>query len=729
MLCGLEYTYKLLEFIKDEIRLIKLLPGSWDDDISFTMFHCRLKPPAPGPPTKRLPIKGLQNTLPPGWTVGEAMSGRYIFINQQNNPDVPTNSWHHPDASFDRSLYELPDQQLPQTTYEPSYEALSYVWGSPSNGVLTGHVVVDGTTPTTQVHLGANLAMALKNLRLPDRARTIWVDAICINQRDREEANREIRRMKRIFSLARRTIIWLGEEAHDSGHALSALASLGGQVEIYGNGFITTAPPGAHRTGYLPAYGERTRESLRGLLRRSWFSRVWVLQEALLANRWAVVQCGGHNDTAEWAVVRKALFVLTRREEVPLDVRKLVSPYRNALITTSHRSLPVLLNWAKYRRCTDPRDKIYGVLGLVSDAIADSVNVDYGLSVADVYKSAFLAYLKVTKSLYLLRYCHIGEKRTDGPSWVPNWENGDEKGSNTASLELLSMDLAAGYSSAVQTECLESDSVLQVMGRQCATISFVGAMASGSPDDVLQTMRQWEPQDLETMTNTEYLTGGTLLDAFLLTIFRGGTRERLPEYDGFLSMKDLRRAYLDARATPSSKEALLGYIARHSTADNLASMTTQEGYFCIAPPGAEAGDRVCVLLGCSLPLLLRPVRGTNCDFQVVGPCYIHGFMDGEALLGAFPSPSWRMEIWRGSAATYTSCFFDSSTGDRTPEDPRLPPLPEEWDEVTRARIQDDLPMFRTFRNNVSGERMDSDPRMLPESLAERGVQLDRFRLV
>ena len=75
----------------------------------------------------------------------------------------------------------------------PSYEALSYVWGDESvrapilaNGVLT--------TVTT------NLESALRHLRLPDEARVMWVDALCIDQNDMSERNHQVSIMGEIYS-------------------------------------------------------------------------------------------------------------------------------------------------------------------------------------------------------------------------------------------------------------------------------------------------------------------------------------------------------------------------------------------------------------------------------------------------------------------------------------------------------------------------------------------------
>ncbi|KAK3942808.1 heterokaryon incompatibility, partial [Diplogelasinospora grovesii] len=84
------------------------------------------------------------------------------------------------------------------------YEALSYTWGDPR---VTEPVLLNGQ----EYHATTNLRCALEYLRLPDRKRTLWVDALCINQADNDERCREVQRMGDIYSKAERLTVWLGD--------------------------------------------------------------------------------------------------------------------------------------------------------------------------------------------------------------------------------------------------------------------------------------------------------------------------------------------------------------------------------------------------------------------------------------------------------------------------------------------------------------------------------------
>ncbi|KAI1500456.1 heterokaryon incompatibility protein-domain-containing protein [Biscogniauxia marginata] len=90
----------------------------------------------------------------------------------------------------------------------PKYEALSYTWGE-----ATGSKYLIKCNGHRFVAL-KSLANALLALRLPDRPRTVWIDAICINQltttRATEERNEQVAMMQHIYRGAIRTIVWLG---------------------------------------------------------------------------------------------------------------------------------------------------------------------------------------------------------------------------------------------------------------------------------------------------------------------------------------------------------------------------------------------------------------------------------------------------------------------------------------------------------------------------------------
>jgi hypothetical protein len=97
-----------------------------------------------------------------------------------------------------------------------SYEALSYSWGDPK---ATLPISLDGTT----FQVTENLESALRQLRLEDRHRTLWIDAICIDQANRKERECQVQLMGRLYTSARRVLVWLGDEIQDTGLAFELM--------------------------------------------------------------------------------------------------------------------------------------------------------------------------------------------------------------------------------------------------------------------------------------------------------------------------------------------------------------------------------------------------------------------------------------------------------------------------------------------------------------------------
>lgn len=121
-------------------------------------------------------------------------------------------------------------------------------------------------------------------------------------------------------------------------------------------------------------------------------------------------------------------------------------------------------------------------------------------------------------------------------------------------------------------------------------------------------------------------------------------------------------------------------------------------------------------------MVLRPTSEGN--FKVIGPCFIFGLMEGEALLGQIPVP-WTVQY----SGQYDRIFLNKETKEKTVEDPRLRSLPPDWESVEVTRTSNEPIHFGYFRNKKSGEMMNSDPRMLPEALEKRGIKLEKFCLV
>ena len=113
-----------------------------------------------------------------------------------------------------------------QVQWVPTYEALSYAWGDPDS---TCPVNVNGV----EMRITTNLFAALSALRQHETDKALWVDALCINQRNIQERSDQVQRMRTIYQRAQQTILWLGDADQSSDWAMQLLEKLNGtQAQI-----------------------------------------------------------------------------------------------------------------------------------------------------------------------------------------------------------------------------------------------------------------------------------------------------------------------------------------------------------------------------------------------------------------------------------------------------------------------------------------------------------------
>jgi hypothetical protein len=129
-------------------------------------------------------------------------------------------------------------------------------------------------------------------------------------------------------------------------------------------------------------------------------------------------------------------------------------------------------------------------------------------------------------------------------------------------------------------------------------------------------------------------------------------------------------------------------------------------------------------------MILRPISPDSSEvYQIVGECYVHGLSDAVGLLGHIPYP-WRPIILGDAMGRARQWFLNRITGERTTDDPRLGPLPyENWDRAVYERRTDDPAIFERFVHLETGETINYDPRMSPEALKARSVELQTFKIV
>ncbi|KAF2248904.1 HET-domain-containing protein [Trematosphaeria pertusa] len=276
----------------------------------------------------------------------------------------------------------------------PPYEALSYCWGSERP---KRRCFIDGL----EVGILPNVEDALRNLRLPDCPRRLWIDSVCINQSYFLERNDQVARMDDIYRCAQQVLVWLGSPDEQSTVGMEALRFFVDPASV---------PTDA------PWYFSSSRDAalgLRSILQRAWWKRFWTVQEAVLA-RQVLLMCGKH--TVRWrtniSTLRRIKFMTKFAATSPqwelapfheVDLQPLVeiieAQIREREEETGVRVEKDILD-VRYefrnRQCTFFSDKLYALLGL-----AESRRMGLkGLELVDYTQKAEEAHAKFAAVLH-----------------------------------------------------------------------------------------------------------------------------------------------------------------------------------------------------------------------------------------------------------------------------------------------------------------------------------------
>ena len=130
---------------------------------------------------------------------------------------------------------------------------------------------------------------------------------------------------------------------------------------------------------------------------------------------------------------------------------------------------------------------------------------------------------------------------------------------------------------------------------------------------------------------SQYITGGPLAEAYVRTIItnrRLGSRNIMTDNDYGLFWSRVPKSLNDPAApspAPFHRSLILSMM-QYTYARTL--ILTKKGYLGLGPTKARKGDFVCILYGCSVPVILRK---EDQGHEFVGESYIHGLMDGAAV--------------------------------------------------------------------------------------------------
>jgi len=598
----------------------------------------------------------------------------------------------------------------------PSYEALSYVWGDATK--LKRIDVCKHAFYVTE-----NLEIALRNLRLRNKLRVLWVDAICINQNDVVEKSSQIRQMGEIYSQATEVLIWLGPETLSSAKAFCFLRSIihppikqsfeQSVAEIQSEDWQPIISSRYSNQLRFPAlydqesYDQNRQkwlqftvqedpnsvqylQALCELLRRPWWKRIWVVQE-LVRSRRAKLVCG--TQTFPWTefyhamgtlvdaypnrhtnVIRNSTIIAARdrktaagaRIELLQDIAASFVPtmtmqyFRERWLGSSLINLPMLIFGTQRFQSTDPRDAIYGLLGLINNSqdLGDIAIPDYNISPEKLFTKVAKWLLCFRQDLVLFEELqnvnYPSPCQVDGlslPSWVPDFRFdrsipsfdghfwafvNDEDIVNRMMpwvMRLGSSNNSGGgigfmrpFNAGLETTSLvpfrfsSDDKILTVTGVEVDSVLNV---LEPCLYDVAACVNGWKQIILPNGDSAAvYKCGGTIKEAFWRTILANINLwdcdiEEIPQLvegriDGISEMPP--------RSAVDEKNIVKGMLigARIPLpAFRRRVFQTSSGLLGLGPAIMEPGDMVTVLYGSRVPVILRPCQHSE-QHRVVG---------------------------------------------------------------------------------------------------------------
>lgn len=276
----------------------------------------------------------------------------------------------------------------------PGYKAVSYTWGPPEP---TRHIYIDGKKFIIRENLWHFLT-SIPNGKVPwydvekgwDYVKEgwLWIDQICIDQAAVAERNHQVNLMARIYTKASEVFLWLGIEADGSNEAIEAI-----------------------RTGTI----KQCEKQVKVLFRRSYWSRLWVLQEVLMGTN-ILVLCG--RKSIPWRELMGPFVPSPRQGEAPWVRPTKIDKVALSIIEekghVEHRRnqrLGYMIDTFAGLQCQDPRDKVYGLLSLVRSS--GTIPVDYSETPQGVLFKAIEKMIEDESYLEIESHCAIGRKLRD----------------------------------------------------------------------------------------------------------------------------------------------------------------------------------------------------------------------------------------------------------------------------------------------------------------------------
>lgn len=229
--------------------------------------------------------------------------------------------------------------------------------------------------------------------------------------------------MRDIYGTALTVIAWLGEQGNQSGSAFQLLHDLAVQSQAGSNKQLVAMLSANHN-----CLGKGCWLALQMFMGRTYWSRLWVVQEMAMGGSSTWLRCGSScmswlalctgvavleehlwlikddllaKQIRERGLTREPIWTITSLHLVYHDlsvVSKLIEQS-----SSRYLSLGRLLDLANAVDCKDPRDKVYALVGLMDSRVARRLVSNYTKTPAEVYTATARAFMQAYDNLEPLR--------------------------------------------------------------------------------------------------------------------------------------------------------------------------------------------------------------------------------------------------------------------------------------------------------------------------------------
>lgn len=526
------------------------------------------------------------------------------------------------------------------------YDALSYTWGDPS---VTKAIELDDDP---NFHIPAKLESALHNIRYSDKPLIIWIDAICIHQQNTKERNHQVKLMREIYEKALMVHAWIDVHVNISEPVFTELERL-------------AAAPFPQDLGSDPQFWKPAVE----LFDQRYWGRVWIQQEITFAKR-HLLHC--RRDTIslvgllvlgatlygrffspavfelEWKAIYEAAVTFKGRWLIESwGERVIKSRGIDSRVGHMHSGqLLCILEKGRDLDCQNPLDRVYGIMYLAQDYEDDGIEINYELSVAEVYCSSvryFVNKYERFKNLGCLAFlCAVTPESLQSihrlPSWCPDWSAGKQ---NSFAWDMWhSLEIFAGGKVRGKKPCFSADgTTLHASGFYLDSISRICM-------DSLHDEISFDTPICDILSTWIRLAAGT--DGVRFPNKDEFAHWRLPLLrtltvdDDFEGLEEAWDEFTELAIDPPTAHMSVKEVSKLLTRNGATLMTqllskdgegmlfrSYKGNVGMVPKDTLFDDEIWILFDCPLPVVLRPVDD---HFTMVGVAYVDGHMRGESCL-------------------------------------------------------------------------------------------------